>query len=81
MRVDHVLISADEHAQTSVSLHGDRHSLGPPGARRGLGGGAEAVRRVAQCGSATIRHQNPSSPGAARKVSARCGELAFRTPT
>ena len=28
-----ILISADEHAQTSVSEHGDRHSLGPPGAK------------------------------------------------
>jgi hypothetical protein len=33
MHTDEVLISADEHAQTSVPEHGDRHSLRPPGAQ------------------------------------------------
>jgi hypothetical protein len=33
MRHDNVRYSADEHAQTSVPEHGDRHSLGPPGAQ------------------------------------------------
>ena len=33
MRYGKALISATEHAQTSVSEHGDRHSLGPPGAQ------------------------------------------------
>ena len=51
---------ADEHAQTSVSEHGDRHSPRPAGGRDG----AEAARRrVAQAGRATIRRQNPSSRG------------------
>ena len=33
IRADDLLISTDEHARTSVSEHGDRHSLGPPGAQ------------------------------------------------
>jgi transcriptional regulator with XRE-family HTH domain len=50
---------ADEHAQTSVSEHGDHHSPRPAGGPDG----AEAARRVAQAGRATIRRQNPSSRG------------------
>jgi hypothetical protein len=50
---------ADEHAQTTVSEHGDRHS---PSARRGPDG-TEAARRVARGGRAAICRQNPSSRG------------------
>ena len=59
------LTSADEHAQTSVSEHGDRHCPRPAGGRDG----AEAARRVAQDGRATIRRIRLPE-GAARKVSA-----------
>ena len=65
--VDDILISADEHAQTSRPEHGDhRHSLGPPGPRR---------RRSSTpgCPSWTRSHPPPASvfpEGAARKVSA-----------
>jgi hypothetical protein len=54
-----VRYSADEHAQTSVSEHGDRHSP------RLAGGpdGAEAARRVAPGGRAATCRQNPSSRG------------------
>ena len=55
----HSFQQADEHAQTSVSEHGDRHSPRPAGAPDG----AEAARRVAQAGRAAIRRQNPSSRG------------------
>jgi hypothetical protein len=58
--------SADEHAQTSVSEHGDRHCPGAAGGRDG----AEAARRVAQAGRATIRRRIRLPEGAARKVSA-----------
>ena len=61
-----MLISADEHAQTSVSEHGDRHCPRPAGGPDG----AEAVRRAARGGRAAICRQNPSSEGAAPKVSA-----------
>jgi hypothetical protein len=54
-----VLISADEHAQTSVSEHGDRHCPRPAGGPDG----AEAVRRAARGGRAAICRQNPSSRG------------------
>jgi len=50
---------ADEHAQTSVSEHGDRHSPRLAGAPDG----AEAARRVARGGRAAICRQNPSSRG------------------
>jgi hypothetical protein len=50
---------ADEHAQTSVSEHGDRHSTRPAGAPDG----AEAARRVARGGRAAIDRQHPSSRG------------------
>ena len=78
-RVVPFLTSADEHAQTSVSEHGDRHSPRPAGGP----GGAEAARRVAQAGRPTIRRQNPSPFPRARhgRSLPRCGELAFRTPT
>src|SRR5206468_582567 len=61
------LTGSDEHAQTSVSEHGDRHSPRP---HRGQDG-AEAARRVAreldaQPSAARIRLPE----GTARKVSA-----------
>ena len=59
VRTGNALISADEHAQTPVSEHGDRHSPRPAGAPDG----AEAARRVARGGRAAIRRQNPSSRG------------------
>jgi hypothetical protein len=49
----------DEHAQTSVTEHGDRHCPRPAGGPDG----AEAARRVAQAGRATIRRRSPSSRG------------------
>jgi hypothetical protein len=58
--------SADKHAQTSVSEHGDRHCPRPAGGRDG----AEAARRVAQAGRATIRRRIRLPESAARKVSA-----------
>src|SRR5437868_11664504 len=65
MRADNVLNSADEHARTSVSESGDRHSprlaVGPDG--------AEAARHVAQGGRAAICRRIRLSEGAARKVS------------
>ena len=61
-----VALIADEHAQTSVSERGDRHCPRPAGGRDG----AEAARRVAQAGRATIRRRIRLPEGAARKVSA-----------
>ena len=49
------LNSADEHAQTTRPEHGDRHSP-PPRAET-----TQAARRVARCGRAAMRRQNPSS--------------------
>jgi hypothetical protein len=57
--MDSALFSAEEHAQTSVSEHGDRHSPRLAGAPDG----AEAARRVARGGRAAICRQNPSSRG------------------
>jgi len=61
-----VLTSSDEHAQTSVSEHGDRLCPRPAEDRDG----AEAARRVAQAGRATIHRRIRLPEGAARKVSA-----------
>jgi hypothetical protein len=77
MRPGTTLISADEHTQTSVSEHGDRHSPQPAGPRR---------RRSSTPGrsSWTRNHPPPESvfPRARHGRSLpRCGELAFRTPT
>ena len=59
MRRCNIRYSADKHAQTSVSEHGDRHSTRPAGAPDG----AEAARRVARGGRAAIDRQHPSSRG------------------
>jgi len=66
MRARNVRSSADEHAQTSMSEHGDRHSPRPAGAPDG----AEAVRRAARGGRAAICRRNPSSRGRGAEVSA-----------
>jgi hypothetical protein len=76
IRADELLISADEHAQTSESPN---MATATPSARRGP---AEAARRVARAGRAAIRRQHPSSLRARRGRSLPwCGELTFRTPT
>jgi hypothetical protein len=66
MQLRAFLTSADEHAQTSVSEHGERHSPRPAGGSDS----AEAARRVAQAGRATIRRRIRLREGAVRKVSA-----------
>jgi hypothetical protein len=58
--------SADEHAQTSVSEHGDRHSPRLAWTPDGAG----AAHRGARGGRAATCRQDPSSRGAARTVSA-----------
>jgi hypothetical protein len=49
------LTSADEHAQTSVLEHGDRHSLGPPGAQTRQKQHAGLVELDAQPSGASVR--------------------------
>ena len=66
MRAHEVLISADEHAQTSVSEHGDRHSPRPAGAQTAEKQHAGLLKLDAQPSAARIRLPE----GAARKVSA-----------
>jgi hypothetical protein len=58
--------SADEHPQTSVPEHGDRHSLGPPSAQTPQKQHAGLLELDAQPSAASIRLPE----GAARKVSA-----------
>ena len=58
--------SADEHAQTSVSEHGDRHSPRPAGAQTAEKQHAGLLKLDAQPSAARIRLPE----GAARKVSA-----------
>jgi hypothetical protein len=73
----YVLTSADEHAQTSVSEHGDCHSPWPAGTPDG----AEAVRRVAQGGRAATCRQVPSSRGrGAEGLCPGAASFSFRTP-
>jgi hypothetical protein len=60
------LTSADEHAQTSGSERGDRHSPRPPGAQTAHRQHAGLLELDAQPSAARIR----LSEGAARKVSA-----------
>jgi hypothetical protein len=73
-----VKVQPDEHAQTSASEHGDRHSSQLAGGPDG----AEAARRVARAGRAAICRQNPSSRGHGTEGSLpRCGELTSRTRT
>ena len=61
-----LLFSADEHAQTSVSEHGDRHSPRPAGALDG----AEAVRGSLEVDAQPSAARIHPPEGAARKVSA-----------
>src|SRR6266480_5544309 len=78
MRTYEVLISADEHAQTSESPN---MATATPSARRGPDA-AEAARQVARAGRAAIRRPHPFSLRARRGRSLPwCGELTFRTPT
>ena len=65
IRLDKTLISADEHAQTSVSEHGDCHSPARRGSRR-------RRRSTPGCSSWARNHPPPESvfPRAARKASA-----------
>src|SRR5437899_1950393 len=58
--------SADEHTQTSVAEHGDRHSLGLPGAQTAQEQHAGLLELDAQPSAARIGLPE----GAARKVSA-----------
>jgi hypothetical protein len=55
MRQKKILISADEHAQTSVPEHGDRHSLGPPGAQTSQKQHAGLLELDAQPSGASVR--------------------------
>jgi hypothetical protein len=61
-----MLTSAEEHAQTSVSEHGDRHSPRPAGAQTPQKQHAGLLELDAQPSAASIRLPE----GAARKVSA-----------
>ena len=65
MRVYNALISTDEHAQTSVSEHGDRHSPRPAGAQTAQKQHAGLLKRDAQPSAARIGVPE----GAARKAS------------
>jgi hypothetical protein len=77
MRKKKILISTDEHAQTSAS----ELATATPSARRGPDA-AEAAHRVARAGRAAIRRHHPSSLRARRGRSRpRCCELTFRAPT
>jgi hypothetical protein len=65
LRTDEVLISADEHAQTSGAELGDRHSPRPAGAQTAQ----KQHAGVARAGHAAIRRQHPSSRGAQHRRS------------
>ena len=54
MRQGGVLTLADEHAQTSVPEHGDRHSLGPPRAQTPQKQHAGLLKLDAQPSAASI---------------------------
>jgi hypothetical protein len=54
-RTGNALNSADERAQTSVPEHGDRHSLGPPGAQTPQKQHAGLLELDAQPSAARIR--------------------------
>jgi hypothetical protein len=62
----HLLTSADEHAQTSVSEHGAVSALGPPGAQTAQKQHAGLLKAA----RATIRARIRFPEGAARKASA-----------
>jgi hypothetical protein len=66
MRASELLISADEHAQTSVSEHGAVSALGPPGAQTAQKQHAGLLKAA----RATIRARIRLPEGAARKASA-----------